>query len=195
MTKWVKARPLATIFEEAEKKIMLEQVILRFGIAKICVPDNGTQFNGNKFKTFLHDFGIQRKFSFVGHPQGNGVIEAVNKIIFNEIKKRLGEAKGLWVEELLWVLWAYRTTLRSSTGEIPFRLAYGTDALLPIEVSLDSYHTKVFIVESNEVGLRANIDLLKEERKASHQRNLKYQLQAAQYYDSTVKNIVSSSVT
>lgn len=106
MTKWVEARPLATNTEEEAKKFMLEQVILRFRIPKVCVSDNGTQFVGNKIRKFLHHFGIQQKLSSVGHPQGNGVIEAANKIIFDGIKKRLGEAKGLWAKELPWVLWA-----------------------------------------------------------------------------------------
>lgn len=53
MTKWVEARPLATSFEDVAQKFMLEQVILRFEISKVCVSDNGTQFIGNKFRKFL----------------------------------------------------------------------------------------------------------------------------------------------
>ncbi|XP_074355668.1 uncharacterized protein LOC141695311 [Apium graveolens] len=105
---------LATITEEAAKKFVPEQVILRFGIPRVRVSDNDTRFIGNKFRTFLHHFGIQQKFSSVVHPQGNGAIEAANKIIFDGIKKRLSEEKGLWNEELPWVLWAYRATPRSS---------------------------------------------------------------------------------
>ncbi|XP_074378364.1 uncharacterized protein LOC141719899 [Apium graveolens] len=100
MTKWFEARPLFAITEKAAKKFFLEQIILRFGIPKVCVSDNGTQFIGNKFRRFLHHFGVQHKFSSVAHPQGNGAIEAANKIIFQGIKKRLGEAKGRWAEEL-----------------------------------------------------------------------------------------------
>lgn len=47
--------------------------------------------------------------------------------------------------------------------------------------------TEFFNVENNEFGLRANVDLLEEERVKAHQRNLKYSLQAAQYYDSGIK--------
>ncbi|XP_074327281.1 uncharacterized protein LOC141665201 [Apium graveolens] len=104
MTKWVEACPFTNITEEATKKFMLEQVITRFEIPKVCASDNDTQFVGNKFITFLHHFEIQQKFSSMGHPQGNGAIEAANKIIFDEIKKRSGEAKGLWAEELLLVI-------------------------------------------------------------------------------------------
>ncbi|XP_074374574.1 uncharacterized protein LOC141714983 [Apium graveolens] len=59
MTKWVEARPLSTITEEAAKKFFLEQIILRFGIPKTCISDNETQFIGNKFRKFLHYFGIE----------------------------------------------------------------------------------------------------------------------------------------
>ncbi|XP_063949875.1 uncharacterized protein LOC135152721 [Daucus carota subsp. sativus] len=187
MTKWVEARPLSAITEQAAKKFFLEQIIVRFGIPMVCVSDNGTQFVGRKFKEFLASFGIQQRFSSVGHPQGNGAIEAANKIIFHGIKKRLGEAKGLWAEELPWILWAYRTTPRSSTGETPFRLAYGTDSLVPVEVGLESYRTQVFDPDTNEYGLRGNLDLLEEEREAAHQRNVRYQQQASQYYDSGIR--------
>ncbi|XP_074374027.1 uncharacterized protein LOC141714405 [Apium graveolens] len=68
-----------------------------------------------------------------------------------------------------------------------FRLAYGIDALVPVEVGLESYPTKVYNVEVNDFGTRANVDFLEEEREAVHQINLKHLLQAAQYYDSGVK--------
>ena len=46
--------------------------------------------------------------------------------------------KGNWVEELPNVLWAYQTTLRRSTGETPFSMTYGTEAIILVEVSLSS---------------------------------------------------------
>lgn len=61
------------------------------------------------------------------------------------------------------------------------------DALIPVEVGLESYRTEVFDMETKKFELRENLDLLEEEREAIHQRKVKYQLQAAQYYDSGVK--------
>lgn len=68
------------------------------------------------------------------HPQTNSQSEAANKIILVELKKKLGLAKGKWVEELLEVLWGIQCTLQSTTKEMPFRLTYGTDAFIPVEV-------------------------------------------------------------
>ena len=62
--------------------------------------------------------------------------EATNKTLITALKKRLEQAKGKWVEELLDVLWAYRTTTGQPTGNTPFALAYDMDAIIPIEISL-----------------------------------------------------------
>lgn len=49
--------------------------------------------------------------------------------------------------------------------ETPFRLAYYTDALLPVKVGLESYRHDVFNMETNERGLQANTDLFEEDEK------------------------------
>ncbi|XP_021730721.1 uncharacterized protein LOC110697648 [Chenopodium quinoa] len=42
---------------------------------------------------------------------------------------------GLWFEELYTVLWSIRTTTKNLTGESPFMLVYGAEAVLPIDIS------------------------------------------------------------
>ena len=59
--------------------------------------------------------------------------------MLKNIKTRLEGAKGIWPEELPSVLWAYRTTVRTPTGETPFRLAYENEAVIPAEIGLTSY--------------------------------------------------------
>ena len=48
----------------------------------------------------------------MAHPQSNGLVEAVNKTIKNNLERKLNGAKGAWVDELPRVLWAYRTICR-----------------------------------------------------------------------------------
>ena len=75
------------------------------------------------------------------YPQGNEQAEAVNKVIVNGLKKRLDDAKGKWVEQLPHVLWTYRTTLRWSTGETPFSMTYGAEAVIPLENGFPTLRT------------------------------------------------------
>ena len=60
------------------------------------------------------------------------------------IKTWLEGAKGACPEELPNVLWAYRTTIRVPTGETPFRLTFGTKAVIPVEVGLTNIRVKAY---------------------------------------------------
>ncbi|KAK3042938.1 hypothetical protein RJ639_001014 [Escallonia herrerae] len=104
----------------------------------------------------------QRRFTSVAHPQSNGQTENMNRSIVQGSKKKLDEAKGAWVDELPKVLWAYRTTPHSVTGETPFLLCYGTEALLPVEIGVPTIRALHFNEVKNEDGLRANLDLVEE---------------------------------
>ena len=85
-------------------------------------------------------------------------------MILDGIKNRLEEAKGRWVEELSSVMWTHRTTRRRSTGETPFALAYGVEAVIPLEVGLPTTRTTEFDAEENEDNLRKDLNLLEERR-------------------------------
>ena len=63
----------------------------------------------------------------------------MNQTLLKIIKTRLEGAKGIWPDELPSMLWAYQTTARTPTGENPFRLTYGADAVIPAEIDLTSY--------------------------------------------------------
>ena len=61
-----------------------------------------------------------------------------NWTLLKIIKAWLDEAKGMWLEELPNVLWAYRTITRTLIGETPFNLTHGIEAVIPIEVEVTS---------------------------------------------------------
>ena len=74
----------------------------------------------------------------VYHPQGNGQVEVTNRDIINGIERRLGRSHQGWVDELPQVLWVHRTHPKSSHGETPFSLTYGTEAVIPSEISVET---------------------------------------------------------
>ena len=77
---------------------------------------------------------------------------------------KLEDLKGKWVESLPEVLWAYRTTRKSATQETPFALAFGTEAVDPVEVGLKSPRIELANIEHNVEVLRLNLVLLEEKR-------------------------------
>lgn len=60
------------------------------------------------------------------------------------IKKRLDSFKGLWPKELLSVLWAYRTLVKTPMEETPFLLAFRIDAVIPIEIGMITHRVANF---------------------------------------------------
>lgn len=89
----------------------------RFGISRILVSDNGTQFNGKKITEYCIEMGIHQKFMAITHPQVNGQVKVINRVLMDGLKKRMDQEGGSWVDEIPSMLYVYRTTQHSMTGE------------------------------------------------------------------------------
>ena len=126
----------------------------------MLVSDNGKQFDNSAFRNFCSELGIKNHYSSPAHPQANGQVEVTNRTLLKIIKTRLEGAKGIWHDELPSILWAYWTTARTPTGETPFRLAYGADAVIPAEVGLTSYRVENYTEDKNEEALHLQLDLV-----------------------------------
>ena len=66
------------------------------------------------------------------------------------------------MEELLHVLWTYQTTHRRSTGETPFSMTYGVEAVIPLETGFPTLRTSSFNPSNNNGLLEKSLDLIKE---------------------------------
>ena len=102
------------------------------------------------FRKYYGELGITNRYSTPAYPQGNGQVEAVNKVILSGLKKRLDDAKGEWVEELPHVLWTYKTMPHRSTGETPFSMTYGAEAVIPLESRFPTTRTSSFNPKDND---------------------------------------------
>nr|XP_025703449.1 uncharacterized protein LOC112805264 [Arachis hypogaea] len=117
------------------------------------------------------------------HPQSNGLAEAANKVLLQALRKKLDNAKGAWAELILEVLWAYNTTTHSTTKETPFRLVYGSEAMIPIEVSQSSLRTQAI---NHDQARLAELDLVEEIRDIAAIRHRALQQQLARRYSKKV---------
>ena len=187
-TKWVEAEPLATITEKSIHTFVWRNIICRYGIPRVFVSDNGKQFDNSAFRDFCSELGIKNHYSSLAHPQANGQVEVTNQTLLKIIKTRLEGAKGIWPDELPSILWAYRTTARTSTGETPFQLTYRADAVIPAEVGLTSYRMQNYMEDKNEEAIRLQLDLVDEARATAEQRLARYQKLMSKHYNTKVKH-------
>ena len=61
------------------------------------------------------------------------------------------------------------------TGETPFNLTYGTEAVILVKVGLTSLKREFFDKQNNDDQLKQNLDFLDEVRDQAAQRMAKYQ--------------------
>ncbi|GAU26993.1 hypothetical protein TSUD_290450 [Trifolium subterraneum] len=164
-TKWIEAEPLAKIGAAHILRFFKRNLLARFGVPQVVVTDNGTQFTDKRFQEFLAAIGTTQHFTSVEHPQTNGQAEAANHVILRGLRRRMGASNGNWTEELHNNLWSYRTTPHSTTGETPFRLTYGTAAVIPVEIGKPSPRIEYPHEEDiNDELLREELDLVEELR-------------------------------
>ncbi|GJU00180.1 reverse transcriptase domain-containing protein [Tanacetum coccineum] len=69
------------------------------------------------------------------HPQTKDWLKDANRSLGEGIKA-VGKENKNWLEEISHVLWAHRTMIKSSNGDTPFSLTYGTEAVIPAEIGM-----------------------------------------------------------
>jgi hypothetical protein len=86
-SKWIEAKPLATITSVTVQKFFWQNIVCRFGIPKAITVDNGTRFDAEAFKEFFDQIGTKIHFASVRHPESNGLVERANGIIMTGINE------------------------------------------------------------------------------------------------------------
>lgn len=90
------------------------------------------------------------------------LVEDVNNIIKSILKKRLEKTKSKWVNELPLALWAYRATHKSVTDHSPITLAYGSKAMVLIELEVHFHQVTRYNPQTNEQLLLEPLDMIDE---------------------------------
>ena len=110
-------------------------MVCRFGVPNRVITDNGTQFTSYTFMQYIQDLGSKVYFTSVAHPRSNGQAERENVEVLRGLRTktfdRLHKSGRRWIDELPVVLWSIRSTPNRATGQTPFALVYGAEAVLP----------------------------------------------------------------
>ena len=97
-----------------------------------------------KYEGFLTRVGVKHLVTLIEHPQTNDQAKASNRVMLKVLCTRLDKSKGLWKEELPSILWAYHCSPQAATNKTSYRLTYGIEAMIPIEVEEPSKRRLLF---------------------------------------------------
>nr|GEX75014.1 hypothetical protein [Tanacetum cinerariifolium] len=168
-TKWIEAKAVVTITGSQVKKFVWDNIVCLFGLLGEIVSDNGKQFNDNAFKDWCEKLNITQRFASVKHPQSNGLVKRANMSLGEGIKARLGGGNKNWIEELPHIPWAHRTMIKSSHGDTPFSLTYGTEAVVPAEIRMPTHRNTIVDAVHNDEELLLNLGFTRRKaNEASH---------------------------
>jgi hypothetical protein len=185
-SKWIEAKPLATITSATVQKFFWQNIVCRFGVLKAITVDNGTQFDAETFKDFCDRIGTKIHFASVRHPESNGLVERANDIIMIGIMKLiLNQPRGKWPDELIKVVWSHNTTVSRSTGFTPFKLLFGDEAITPKEAKTGSIRTTASA--EDEADYQTTKDNIEGTRLQAIEHINKYQAETIRWHDRKVR--------
>ena len=134
MTKWPEVFPTAaaTIAD-----LLVRGVVNRHGVPGELLSDRGKTFLSGLMSELCKLFGIHKLNTTAYHPQTDGLVEQLNRILTAMLSKTVEKTGKNWDRQLPYVLFAYRTSRQEATKESPFFLMHGRDPRLPTETALD----------------------------------------------------------
>ena len=116
-------------------KLLAEEIVPMFGVPEALLSDRGTNLLSYLMQDVCKMLGIKKLNTTAHHPQCNGMVERFNRTLKTMLRKHVSRFGMQWDTYLSGVLWAYRNTPHSSTGEKPSFLLFGFDCHHPTEAA------------------------------------------------------------
>lgn len=126
LTKFPYAAPIKDKSSKEVARVLCDAVAL-LGPPRKLQSDNGSEFVAPLIEILCERTRIARGTITPGNPQSNGLVERVNKMIVEALRRMGGGNPDNWEWDLPLVLHALRSRRCSVTGYSPFRLLYGRD--------------------------------------------------------------------
>jgi hypothetical protein len=166
-TKWVEVKPIKKISSDRAVEFISE-ILHRFGFPNTIITDLGSNFTSQEFWDYCENSSIDVKYVSVAHPRANGQVERINGLIIDGLKKRIFDSTskkgGKWLAELPMVIWGLRTQPSKATGQTPFFLVYGSEAILPADVMWKSPRLEMYDSAEADRSRQLELDSLDEMR-------------------------------
>jgi hypothetical protein len=189
-TKWIEVK-LVTCPKADRVLDFLDELVHRYRLPHRIITDLASNFNNHQLWEYCENSGIDVRYVSVSHPRANGQVERANGMVLDAHKKRLHDADntkgGKWIKELHNALWGLRTQPSKPTGQLPYFLVYGSEAILPADVIWDSPAAEQYNEGISKCSRRVDIDGLEEARCAALVQSARYLEGIRRYHDHNVK--------
>ena len=134
-TKWPLVFPVPDQKTGRIAQLVAEELVPMFGVPECLLSDRGTNLLSNLMTELCRMLGITKLNTTAYHPQCDGAVERFNCTLKTMLRKHAAKFGCQWDRFLPGILWAYRNTPHTSTGEKPSFLLFGVDCRSPTEAA------------------------------------------------------------
>lgn len=188
-SKWTEAYPLPNQEAHTIAKVLVEEWVCRFGAPRSIHSDQGRSFESTLFRELCQLLNIHKTRTTPYHPQSDGLIERFNRTLLCMLSLFVEENQSNWDTLLPYVMMAYRSSVHASTGYTPYKVLFGREMVLPVDIMLDVGAGEAFSSVSAYVGhlvetLSTVVEAVrKHQAKASNQQKTNFDFRASlQFY-------------
>ena len=134
-SKYIEAEQLKNMRSNTIADWFVNKVCLRHGAIQRVLTDQGRSFCSKFMNSVFEITKSQHVFSSPYHPSTNGLAERAIRTIREMMTHYINEAHNNWDLYLNKLVFAYNTSTQATTKETPFKMLYGRDAVLPIDLT------------------------------------------------------------
>lgn len=134
-TRYAQAFPTKDQRAPTVAKVLMEKFFVHYGLPKRIHSDQGRDFESRLVGQLLRSLGIQKTRTTPYHPQGDAQPERFNRTLLNMLGTLSVREKQSWSRQVATLVHAYNSTENDSTGYSPYRLMFGREARLPVDLA------------------------------------------------------------
>ena len=133
-TRYIIATALKEISAATIIRKFIKHIVNDEGLPSQILTDRGSNFQSIAMQELCKQLGVKQLRTTAYHPQTDGAVERFNRTLGDMLTAHVYQNPSIWDDHLDYVVAAYNRTPHSSTGETPFYLLKGRDALEPTDL-------------------------------------------------------------